>query len=129
MAALSSTFKPHIGAALMYGHRILAIGFNSKKTHPVQKEFNVVRQFEEPHVNNGTIHAEMMCLLKAQHLDIDWKKAELFIYREDGTTHEPLPAKPCKACLQAIKKFGIKKVYYSTSNIPYAKLNKEESYE
>lgn len=80
---MSDYHKEHIGAVLVYSNSILATGFNTLKTTPVQKEYNLERGINDDNVNNGACHAEMMCLLKTKYLDIDWSKAKMYIYREN----------------------------------------------
>ena len=107
----------NIGAVLVYHGTILAKGSNSNKTHPMQDKMNALRYDKENLTKYcpPKIHAEIACLTKCRWLDIDFSKVELYIYREyqDGTT---ALARPCKACAQAIREMGIKKVCYSTEN-------------
>jgi len=123
-ACLKSTFKrQHIGAVLVYGGKVIAEGYNTQKTLPLQKLYNRERFQEEDSPNNGTCHAEMMILQKTKYLDIDWSKALLFVYREHKITHQPMLAKPCAACEKALADRGIHKIYYTTNQYPYNFMN------
>lgn len=56
----------------------------------------------------------MMCLLKIMHLDIDFSKIKLYVYREDLNDNLAI-CRPCNACMKAIKDLGIKTIYYTTN--------------
>ena len=104
----------HLGAALLYGSKVIAIGYNSEKTHSNQEIYNRYRDFD-PKTNPNKIHAEMMVLNKIQYLDIDFSKAELYIWRGKNG---PRLSRPCPACEARIREMGIKKVFY-TGNESY----------
>lgn len=106
--------RQKLGAVLVYGNKILASGFNTNKTNPMQQHYNKYRGFKNFSVrNNGWVHAEGMVLLKTRFLDIEWNKATIYIYRElkDGT---PALAKPCAGCQIAMIERGIGTVVYTT---------------
>lgn len=103
-----------IGAVAVFKKSIIAKGCNQNKTHPLQNRYNYLR-FKQ---NNSIyfpdkIHAEMDIISKIQHLDIDFKNVEIYIYRQmaNGTSGM---ARPCPSCLKALVDLGIKKIYYST---------------
>lgn len=116
-ASKNSDFgRQHLGSVLVYGGKILAIGYNSCRTNPIQYQYNKYRNFRKMDVrNNGVIHAEMMVLNKTKDLDINWSKVRIFTYRQnkDGV---PVLAKPCKACMRALSDRGIEKIYFTDSN-------------
>lgn len=104
----------HIGCVLIYKNKILSVGWNTKKENPLQKYYNKYRNFDTDKYKNP-LHAEMMSILKIRNIEIDWKKVNMFIYREHKNGKTAL-AKPCKACKQAIKDTGIKNIYYTSSD-------------
>ena len=112
----------HLGAVIAFGSRVVAVGYNSTKTNPIQKFYKTERNFESDTKNNGMVHAEMACLIQTKNLDVDWSKASIYIYREhkDGST---ALAKPCAACQKALQARGIKNIFYTTEDIPYTKLH------
>lgn len=96
---------------------MLAKGFNTTKTNPIQHLYNQYRNLEvmrgvEP---KAGLHAEMMALVKIKDLDISFTKVKLYIYREDMNGNIAM-CKPCEACTHAIKDLGIKEIYYTTNN-------------
>lgn len=122
-ASMLSDFPTHkLGAVMMLGNKVLAVGYNITKTHPIQKKYNIERGYNPDVKNNGQIHAEMMCLINTKYLDVDWSKVSLYIYREHKD-HSTAIAKPCPACEKAIRERGINQVYYTTEEIPYKKIN------
>ena len=107
----SDFHKQRIGAAIMYGGKVLAIGYNCEKTHTTQYFYNhSTRDFEASQFANK-LHAEMMALNKIQYLDIDFSRVSLYVYRE--SQGEMKLAKPCPACEARIREMGIKNVYYT----------------
>ena len=119
---MSSFPKVHIGAIVTYGSKVVGVGFNSRKSSPIQKKYNIERGYDPNVKNNGQIHAEMMCLINTKYLEVDWSKVSLYIYREHKD-HTTALAKPCPACEKAIKERGIKQVYFTTEGIPYKKIS------
>jgi deoxycytidylate deaminase len=105
-----------IGCVIIYKSCVLSVGFNTNKTHPLQKEYNKYRTFKNPKNNiYHKLHAELMCLNKIKNLDIDWSKVEIYIYRENKEGMKAL-AYPCKACKEFIKSLGIKHIFYTGSD-------------
>jgi len=104
----------HIGCVMIHRNRTISVGWNISREHPVQKKYNKDRGFDTS-ISKNSLHAEMYALIKSEGLDIDWSKVKIFVYRElaDGST---AMAKPCIACMQAIKDRGIKTAFYTTEN-------------
>lgn len=122
-ASMLSDFPTYkLGAVMMIGNKVLSVGYNITKTHPIQKKYNIERGYDPNVKNNGQVHAEMMCLINTKYLDVDWSKVSLYIYREHKD-HTTAIAKPCPACEKAIRERGINAVYYTTEEIPYKKIN------
>lgn len=113
IAQCSDFPRQRLGAILVKGNKVLAVGYNQTKTYPIQKKYNKYRNFvlKDPK-NNGVIHAEMVLLQKTKYDSIDWPNVILYVSREDRDGNWKI-ARPCEACLEAIKDRGIKTVYYS----------------
>lgn len=109
--------KTKLGAVVVYKNRAISVGWNlGNKTHPLQKEFNHLRGYDTEASNvNNTLHAEFHALIKIRHMDIDWKKVSVFVYRLKKAGEKGL-ARPCKACEGFMRELGICQVYYSTEN-------------
>lgn len=106
--------RQHLGAVLVYGNKIIAIGYNTNKTNPMQYKYNKFRGFDHFNSpNNGSIHAEGMILVKTRFLDIDWSKTTIYIYREFKRGGLAL-SKPCSGCEIALLERGIGTVIFTT---------------
>ena len=76
--------------------RVLSIGYNSYvKTHTIQAKYAAAVGLPEKQF----IHAEMAAILKCRNLD----KAYRIMVTRFNKKGEPLCAKPCKICMEAIR--------------------------
>lgn len=105
----------HVGCIAVYQGNIVAVGCNTNKTHPVQ-------QFYNRYKNNGQLldgrlipkmHAEINCLNSIRHLDINFSKVKLYIFRIRYSQPYGI-TRPCQSCMAAIKDLGIRDIYYTT---------------
>lgn len=113
----------HIGAVLVYKNKVIANGWNTNKTNPIQYRYNMYRQLNGNEIDDRTynadshlpcVHAEMKTLIDTKDINIDWSKVSIFIYREsDGKTRNCFP---CPSCQKALKDRGIKNIYYTNEN-------------
>lgn len=108
---------PHykLGAVIFDNHKVYACACNSDKTTPLQKEFNKFKKADSADWKHSA-HAEVNCIHKLlqqyyQKLP-NVKYLSLLVYREKKNGSFAM-AKPCPACEAAIKKLGIKNVYYT----------------
>lgn len=108
----------HIGAVLVYKNKVISVGYNTDKTSPIQKKYNKYRITDDRVYNNekqsSCIHAEMKTLIDTRDMDINWNKANMFIYRESNGYMRN--CYPCQACMRAIKDRGIKNIFYTNEN-------------
>lgn len=115
MTELSDFNKIHIGCVAVYAGKIIGVGCNTYKTHPMQKEYDKHRSLD---VSNNVsylhaMHAEINCLTSIKK-DVCWDKVELYIYRK--MSRKPFGmARPCPACMAMIQDKGIKHIYYTTN--------------
>lgn len=113
MARLSDFNKFHVGCVVTNGHHIISSGYNTVKSHPLQKKMNA-RRFSED--TSHSLHAEISALSHIMNKkDIDWKNCSVYVYRELLNGEKGM-AKPCKSCEALIRSLGIKKIYYTTNN-------------
>jgi tRNA(Arg) A34 adenosine deaminase TadA len=106
--------KMKLAACLVIRNEIVSVGFNSDKSHPLQKRFSK---------NSEAIfkHAEVDCIIKALKIvdEEDLKDATLYVYRvkklnKGDMNWVPGRAEPCPGCQKAIEHFGIKRTVFST---------------
>jgi tRNA(Arg) A34 adenosine deaminase TadA len=105
--------KMKLAACLVLRNEIISVGFNSDKSHPLQKRFakNIDAIFK---------HAEVDCIIKALKVveEDDLKDATLYVYRvkkqnKGDTGWVSGLAEPCPGCQKAIEHFGIKRTVFS----------------
>lgn len=101
-------------ALITFKNRVISIGYNSEKTHPLQGQYQ-----KNQHAIH--IHAEIDAIRKAASIltPEQFTKSTMIIMRVKKNGHWGL-SKPCVGiknlgCNAAIKAFGIGKVYYSTN--------------
>lgn len=106
--------RAKLAACLVIRNEIISVGFNSYKTHPLQKKFakNIEAIFK---------HAEVDCIINAlRHVEQEeLAKATLYVYRvkkltKDNNFWSDGYAEPCIGCKSAIEYFKIKKAVFST---------------
>lgn len=115
-AEFSDIHRTHLGCVAVYQGSVIGIGYNMNKTHPIQKYYNRYRKLYyhlDTYIPN--LHAEISCLNSIRHLDVNFSKVKLYIYRIRLDQDYGL-ARPCPSCMAAIKDLGIKDVYYTTND-------------
>ena len=100
-----------VGASVYMGNRFISDAVNSNKTNPKVVQYNSVLPFDK----TPFLHAEMSALIKASKIidTKDFKYCTLFIARKLNCNGYGM-ARPCPACREAIRQFGIKRVIYTT---------------
>ena len=88
-------------ALVVKKNRVLSVGYNNPKTHPLAK------------TKMKQLHAEMDAIIGCTEEQLDG--AELIVVRARRDNKIGM-AKPCKACHDFIKLMGIKRVYYTVDN-------------
>ena len=108
--------RAKLGSVVAYKGSILAKGWNSDKTHTQQAFFNRYRNFHQDQHNYlpSKVHSEIAALTKIKYLDIDFSRVHLYVYRE--ARGQTAMARPCPACMEVIKKMGIRHIHYTTAD-------------
>lgn len=126
-AQISDFPQVHVGCVATYQGNIIGIGCNTNKTHPMQKFYNRYREcIEEDNAHFAPkLHAEINCINSIRHMDIQFSKVKLYIYRIRSDQPHGI-SRPCPSCMAAIKDLGIRNIYYTTdSGYAYEKLSAE----
>jgi tRNA(Arg) A34 adenosine deaminase TadA len=102
-----SSFDKHKHAAAIYvGNKLVSVGVNQLKSHPLQKKFGM---------NSESIylHAEVDAIKNAlkRISPLDMRNATLYIAKSKNGV--PRLSKPCVGCQRAIIHFGIPNVYWT----------------
>lgn len=117
VAATSKHPKARVGAALVHDGHVVSVGVNGKKSHPLQAHYNSFRYDDDGGMTKHLMHAEIEAIVKARSYlhHISSRDIQIYVYRvmKDGSKGM---ARPCAGCMQALRDFGIKEVYYSTND-------------
>lgn len=113
VARMSNFPRQQVGCVVVYKGKIISTGYNSLKTHPLQKKYNRVRFKEDGSAES--LHAEIHALSHIRDADIDWSRVFLYIYRPCRSRRCGM-ARPCDSCMKFIKEFGIQNIVYSTDD-------------
>lgn len=111
-AMISDYYKTHIGCVAVYQGIVIGIGCNCNKTHPTQKFYNKYRVLSDSMLPK--LHAEINCINSIKHLEMNFSKVKLYIYRIRKDQPFGL-SRPCPSCMAAIKDLGIRDIYYTTN--------------
>ena len=124
IANISDYKKQHVGCVAVYQGQVIGLGCNTNKTHPIQKFYNKYRNPSDCMLPK--LHAEISCINQIKHLDINFSKVKLYIYRIRNDQPFGL-SRPCPSCMASIKDLGIRYVYYTTNDgYAYEKLEKNK---
>lgn len=114
---LASLSEHHfkVGAVIVKGRRVIAVGHNKTKTH------TIIKNKLDKYSLVDKLHAEMDAVLKAR---TDLCGAKLYVLRicpdnRNGTGM----SRPCSLCMRLIRGAGIKEIIYTTGDParPWAK--------
>lgn len=107
---------PHAGnqrhfAFIFRGSKLLVVGVNSKKTHPLAKYY---KQYRFTEVQCAELNALIRLGALHKDRDINFKKLHMVVIRisKEGKF---LYSKPCKGCCAMLARFKFKAVQYSDS--------------
>jgi tRNA(Arg) A34 adenosine deaminase TadA len=114
VAAANPSDNAKVAAAVVRNNRIVSIGINANKSHPMAAKFGKNEQAI-------FLHAEIAAIKNAlKEVDVDdLEKMEMYVVR----VKKPKPfskkwvwglAKPCVGCQRAIAEFGLRRVVYTT---------------
>ena len=115
MAEMSDFKRAQVGCVAVIGNKVVATGFSQQRTHPMQDYYNRFRDFHGQKNVSAKLHAEIAALCQIHSLGIDASRVDLYIVRKCKSREYGM-ARPCAACMAAIKEFGIKNLFYSTDD-------------
>lgn len=98
---------PRLAAILVKNGRVMGVGKNTKKSHPLQKRFSNDE-------NKITLHAEIDCIRNAlrKHKDEELSGATMYVARVMKNGQRAI-AKPCRVCQKALGAYGIDRVFWT----------------
>ena len=98
VATVSDYRKVQVGCVAVYQGQVIALGCNCNKTHPAQKFYNKYRLESEDLLPK--LHAEINCLNQLKHMDMNFSKVKLYIYRLRKDKPYGM-GRPCPSCMAA----------------------------
>lgn len=118
LRAIAEDIEPvrnaQLAAMIFYKGRIISIGYNQKKSHPMAAKFS-----KNP--DAIFLHAEVDAVIKAlkKLSEAELKRATLIVARVKTDENGKLVfgmAKPCPGCSKCIAAYGIRKVIYTENS-------------
>lgn len=103
-----------IGAVAIYKGSIIAEAWNTEKTSTLQNKYNIYRYTNKSMPPKA--HCETNLIQKIRWKcgnSLDWNKVEIYLYREYQNGELAL-CRPCCSCINLLKDYGIKSIYYTT---------------
>jgi len=91
-------------AAIVHKNKIISIGHNKRKTHPLMLKFQ-----HKPF--KVLLHAEIDAIVKVRDKTL-LKDSEIYVSRLSKGDNI-LNSEPCETCKKAIRFYGINKVYWT----------------
>ena len=119
VAAANPNDREKFAAAVVYRNRIISIGMNSMKSHPMAAKYG-----KNEHAI--FLHAEVAAIKNAlREIAVDdFSKCDIYITRVKK--EKPFSnkfvwglSKPCRGCERAIAEFGLKRTIYTCDNGEY----------
>jgi len=101
-------------------NRIISIGMNSTKTHPLNLKYNYVNKDNKSISNIVGTHAELNAVIKLG--EEDCSKLTLINTRINRNNMLDYSA-PCSGCSDMIKQLNFKNVYFSNVQGKFDKIN------
>jgi len=99
--------------------RLVSMGVNSCKTHPLNMRYNYVNRFN--HRISGFVgtHSEMSAVIKLGEAECE---GLTLVNTRINRRNELDYSCPCKGCLDMIVKLGFKSVFYTTKDMKFSSM-------
>lgn len=104
-AMQSEDYQYKLGAAIFAKKRLISVGANNAKTHPLSRFYG----------RPVTVHAEMQAIIRAKNV-VESLEGMVLIVARIKRNGEIGMARPCSGCQAIIRQNGIKEVWYTTEN-------------
>lgn len=105
---------------IMDKNKILSIGLNSPKTHPLNLKYNYVNKNKEKISNIVGTHSELSAVIKFGEEDCS---GLILVNTRINRNNKLDYSAPCSGCSDMIKQLNFKEVWYSNANGLFNKLN------
>lgn len=99
-----------LAAAVVYKGRIVSVGINQMKTHPLQLKY-------QSSPLKSSLHAEIAAIIRCSRIlnEREISRASICVARDKKVlgVHSYGLARPCTGCLDCIIAFGFKDIWYT----------------
>ena len=103
MAAISNHGMEHsLCAMIVRRNRVISLGCNSPKTHSISKD-----------TKKQQLHAEMQAVIRCPEKDLKGSVIVVVRHRPSG---KPGLARPCSTCQGVLRRFGVRRVFYTVNS-------------
>lgn len=96
---MTSEYRWRLGAVIVKGSNVLAVGVNSFRNPPFIDHLN------------ATVHAEMAALKKVRNIE----GCTIYVARVNNS-NIPRLARPCLSCYEHLSNAGIREIVYTTNS-------------
>ena len=115
--SVESGFRARIAASIVYRGKVVAYGYNHRKSHPFQSKYS-------SHPKSYFFHAEVHAIHNALKLvDVGiLRKSTIFVARakwQGDHKHKKFVyglARPCRGCFRCIEDYEIKEIVFTTDD-------------
>lgn len=99
-----------LAAGVVYRNRLVAVGKNSYKSHPMMTRFGKNPEAIYLHAEVDAIKNALR-VLSLQELE----KSDILVVRvkKEGHDYKTCLAKPCEGCMRAIETFNLRQIFYT----------------
>jgi tRNA(Arg) A34 adenosine deaminase TadA len=110
IANIGTRNRIKLAAGVVFKNRLVAVGVNSYKSHPLMSKFGKNPEAIYLHAEVDAIKNALR-VLSLQELE----KSDILVVRvkRDGHDYRTCLAKPCEGCARAIEAFNLRNLYYT----------------
>jgi tRNA(Arg) A34 adenosine deaminase TadA len=113
LSTFSNKRRLQIGAIIVFKNKVIASGFNTNKTNPLQRTFAFLTNNHEAIYSHAEINV-IYKVIREKYNKKDFEEMDIYIYREVDSGLGL--SKPCNICEACIKTFIFRNVYYTSEN-------------
>lgn len=101
-AAADHDVTHQLCALVVSKNKVLSVGYNQPKTHTISAETKMQQ-----------LHAEMHAVLGCPEAAVDGAEVIVVRIKPSG---KPGLARPCEVCEKILRRFGVRRVFYTTNS-------------
>lgn len=101
-AAATHDVTHQLCALVVCKNQVLSVGYNQPKTHPISADTKMQQ-----------LHAEMHAVLGCPEAAVEGAEVIVARIKPSG---KPGLARPCEVCEKILRRFGVRRVFYTTNS-------------